>query len=88
MSMVRMLSVSIPLVMQPSEHQEPLPKVVPQIEVSPTEVNQTEVNQTESNQTDINQTLPLPAVILPPVATTHEVQGMPEEMVQPKIATH
>ncbi len=73
---------------QPYEHQEPLPKVVPQIEVSPTEVNQTEVNQTESNQTDINQTLPLPAVTLPPVATTHEVQGMPEEMVQPKIATH
>ena len=63
-------------------------ETTPKVEQAPQTDAPSEVKIPDTNATDANQTQPLPAVVLPPVANTHEVEGMPEPMVQPKIATH
>ena len=61
---------------------------VPETQQTPQTEAPSDVKQPDTNQTETNQTLPIPAETLPPVAEVPEVEGMPEPMVQPKIATH
>ena len=68
--------------------EEALEEAAPETQEEPETEVPNDVKQPDTNQTETNQTQPVPAETLPPIAEVHEVEGMPEPMVQPKIATH
>lgn len=68
--------------------EEALEEAAPETQEEPETEVPSDVKQPDTNQTETNQTQPVPAETLPPIAEVHEVEGMPEPMVQPKIATH